>query len=52
MRYDEYIKDGWKTIIPFNESFIVATEDEKIIGVLGFDADLIAIVLKYGGGRS
>ncbi len=27
------------TDIPFNESFIIATEDEKIIGVLGFDAD-------------
>lgn len=27
------------TDIPFNESFIIATEDKKIIGVLGFDAD-------------
>lgn len=27
------------TDIPFNESFIIGTEDEKIIGILGFDMD-------------
>ena len=28
------------TDIPFNQSFLVATQDDKIIGVIGFDADL------------
>jgi len=28
------------TDIPFQESFIVAKEDEKLIGVLGFDSDI------------
>lgn len=27
------------TDIPFNESFIIGTEDEEIIGILGFDTD-------------